>query len=146
MRFDDIALDQPVTVGSHLFGEAEILAFARDFDPQPFHLDHDAAQASHFGGLIASGWHVCAIWMRLTIEHAAAFGDIAGISPGMEHIRWLKPVRPGDRITFANSVHSKRRLNSRPGWAVITQDCRGDNQSGQQAFAMRGTVLVPIEA
>ncbi len=145
MRFDDIPLDTPVTIGSHTFTEEAIVDFAREHDPQPFHLDQAAAEASHFGGLVASGWHTAAAWMRLTVDHAKSHDDLAGISPGLDEIRWLKPVHPGDTITYTNTVSAKRRLQSRPGWAVITNEAVGINQKGERVYLMRGPVLVPIE-
>lgn len=145
MRFDDIRLDEPVAIGSHHFTEEAILAFARDYDPQPFHTDAAAAGASHFGGLIASGWHTCAAWMRLTVDYARTHGTVAGISPGLDEIRWLKPIRPGDTVSYSNTVRSKRRLNSRPGWALIHNEATGVNQDGEEVYRMLGPVLVPIE-
>jgi acyl dehydratase len=145
MRFDDIEIGSSITVGTWVFETDAILDFARDFDPQPFHVDEAAAAESHFGGLIASGWHTCAAWMRLTVDHAVRYGDLAGISPGLEEIRWLKPVRPGDAVTYTNTVIAKRRLASRPGWALITNEAVGVNQAGDQVYGMRGPVLVPIE-
>jgi acyl dehydratase len=145
MRYDDIQLAVPVEIGSHLFTAEEILSFAHDFDPQPFHIDPAAAAESHFGGIIASGWHVCAAWMRLTVDHWQAQGSVAGISPGMEQIRWLKPVRPGDVLTFRTHVSHKRRLKSRPGWTVITCHSEAINQKNEKAFDMKGNVLFPID-
>lgn len=145
MRYDDISVDTAVTIGSHLFTEEAILAFAGDFDPQPFHTDRAAARDSHFGGLIASGWHTAAAWMRLTVDFTAASGSAAGISPGLDEIRWLKPVFAGDTVTFTNRITSKRRLNSRPGWAIISNEATGVNQRGEAVYLMRGPVLVPID-
>ncbi|BBE74496.1 MaoC family dehydratase [Oharaeibacter diazotrophicus] len=145
MRFDDIALDAPTTVGSHHFTEAAILDFARRYDPQPFHLDRDAAAASHFGGLVASGWHTAAAWMRVTVDYVKAMGTLAGISPGLDEIRWTRPVRPGDTVTYVNTWRAKRRLKSRPGWAIVENEAVGTNQDGAVVFTMRGPVLVPIE-
>lgn len=145
MRFDDIPIDVPVSVGSHTFLRGDIVAFARDFDPQPFHVDDAAAEASHFGGLIASGWHTAAAWMRLTVDHARRSGTLAGISPGLDAIDWLKPVRPGDTVTYVNVLRSKRRLASREHWALVTSEAEGTNQDGVVVFRMRGPVFVPIE-
>jgi acyl dehydratase len=145
MRFDDIRIDVPVTVGSHTFGRDDIVAFAADFDPQPFHIDETAAAESQFGGLIASGWHTAAAWMRLTVDHARQNGTLAGISPGLDTIEWLKPVRPGDTVTYTNRALSKRRLASRPGWALITSEGTGVNQHGETVYRLRGPVFVPID-
>lgn len=145
MRFDDIAIDMPIVVGSHRFTREEILDFARRYDPQPFHLSDEGAASSHFGRLCASGWHTCAAWMRLTVDFVAQGGSAAGISPGIEEIRWTKPVYADDTVTYSNKVTSKRRLASRPGWAVIHQENTGINQHGDLVYVMRGPVLVPIE-
>lgn len=145
MRYDDIVIGSAVTVGSHRFTAEAIVAFARDYDPQPFHLDEAAGRAGPFGRLAASGWHTCAIWMRLTVDHAATHDDVAGISPGLDEIRWVKPVGAGDTVTYTNTVTAKRRLASRPGWALITNEGTGVNQDGETVYVMRGPVLVPIE-
>lgn len=145
MRFDDIRIDEPVAIGSYLFTREAILDFARRYDPQPFHIDEDAAARSHFDGLVASGWHTAAAWMRLTVDYAREHGTLAGISPGLDEIRWLKPVRPGDTVSFTNTVRSKRRLASRPGWALIHNEAVGVDQHGDVVYRMVGPVLIPIE-
>ena len=110
--FEDFEPGQVFELGSRAVTEAEIVAFAREWDPQPFHVDGEAAQASVFGGLIASGWHTGAMWMRLYVDsllgHSASMG-----SPGIEELRWLAPVRPGDtlhgRLTVLEAAPSERR-------------------------------------
>jgi acyl dehydratase len=145
MRFDDIRLDEPVVVGTYPFSREEILAYAREFDPQPFHIDDAAAAASHFGGIIASGWHTAAAWMRLTVDEAKRNGRVAGISPGLDSIEWLKPVRPDDSVTYTNVVLAKRRVASRAGWALLSTESTGVNQHGELVFRMRGPVFFPID-
>ena len=92
--------------------EDEIVAFARQFDPQPFHVDPEAAKDSVFGGLIASGWHTGAMWMRLYVDSMLGSAAAQG-SPGIEELRWLAPVRPGDtlrgRLTVLETTPSERR-------------------------------------
>jgi acyl dehydratase len=110
--FEDFAPGATYDLGSHTVTEAEIVTFAREWDPQSFHVDAEAAAASHFGGLIASGWHTCALWMRLYVT--SLLGDAAGLgSPGVEELRWLMPVRPGDtlsaRLTVLEATPSERR-------------------------------------
>ena len=103
---------QVYELGSRTVTEEEIVAFAREWDPQPFHVDPEAAKDSVFGGLIASGWHTGAMWMRLYVDSlldgAASMG-----SPGIEELRWLAPVRPGDtlqgRLTVLDATPSGRR-------------------------------------
>jgi acyl dehydratase len=110
--FEDFAAGQVVELGSHAVTEEEILDFARRFDPQPFHVDPDAARESVFGGLIASGWHTGAMWMRLYVDSLLGTASAQG-SPGIEELRWLAPVRPGDtlsgRLTVLETTPSERR-------------------------------------
>jgi acyl dehydratase len=99
-------------LGSRAVSEEEIVAFARQWDPQPFHVDPEAAKGSPFGGLIASGWHTGAMWMRLYVDSLLG-GDAAMGSRGIEELRWLAPVRPGDtlqgRLTVLDAAPSERR-------------------------------------
>jgi acyl dehydratase len=137
--FEDFEPGQVVELGSHLVTEAEIVEFAERWDPQPFHVDPEAAAGSVFGGLIASGWHTCALWMRLyvetTLDGAASMG-----SPGVEELRWLAPVRPGDtlqgRLTVLETTPSARRpdrgtvrirgeMVNQDGVVVMTMTSRG---------------------
>ena len=143
MRLEDIVVGDVANIGIHTFGAEEIVRFARKFDPQPFHVDEAAAAASHFGALCASGWHTCAIWMRLTVDYSRAHGTLAGISPGMKAIRWLKPVYAGDTLSYANRVKAKRKLASRPGWGIIDTVCTAVNQRGETVLEMEGAVRVP---
>ena len=85
-------------LGSKLVDEDEVIRFAREFDPQPFHIDKAAAAASFYGGVIASGWHTCSMTMRILVD--AYLNDTAAMgSPGIDELRWLKPVRPGDTLS-----------------------------------------------
>lgn len=110
--FEDFRAGEVIELGSHEVTEEEIVGFARQWDPQPFHVDPEAARESVFGGLIASGWHTGAMWMRLYVgamlDTAASQG-----SPGVEELRWLAPVRPGDtlsgRLTVLDTTPSERR-------------------------------------
>lgn len=95
--FEDFHVGQVIDLGSRSVGEAEIIAFAKEYDPQYFHTDPAAAARSIWGGLVASGWHTCCLFMRLLVDgHLIHVESIA--SPGVDEIRWLKPVRPGDRL------------------------------------------------
>jgi acyl dehydratase len=110
--FEDFEPGQVYELGSTVVTEDAIIAFAREFDPQPFHLDPQAGAESVFGGLIASGWHTGAMWMRLYVD-AMLGGPSSMGSPGIEELRWLAPVRPGDtlqgRLTVLDATPSSRR-------------------------------------
>ena len=102
--FEDFRVGETDVLGSHTVSEAEIVAFARKYDPQPFHTDPEAARATIFGGLIASGWHTCAIMMRLSVEAMQREQAVGTGSPGVDSCRWLKPVRPGDTLTLRREI------------------------------------------
>lgn len=137
MWWEDFKVGDSADIGSHRFTEDEIIAFARQFDPQPFHTDPQAAARSAFGGLIASGWHTCAIAMRLIVENyvnrAASLG-----SPGVDAIRWLKPVRPGDTLSYRRIVLESRASASRPGVGLVKQRWEARNQRGELVLSMEG--------
>jgi acyl dehydratase len=135
LYFEDLAPGQVVELGSRTVTEAEILDFARQFDPQPFHVDPEAAKGSVFGGLIASGWHTGAMWMRLYVDSlldgAAAMG-----SPGIEELRWLAPVRPGDTLSGRLTVLETTPSSTRPDRGTVR--IRGEmvNHDGVTVMAM----------
>lgn len=114
-----------------------ILDFARQFDPQPFHLDDEAAKASVFGGLCASGWHTCAMAMRLMVDHFLSEAASLG-SPGLESIKWLKPVFPGDTLRLQHRVVDSRPLASRPEVGLVRTVWEMFNQRGEQVLHMEG--------
>jgi acyl dehydratase len=113
------------------------LAFARDFDPQPFHLDEAAASASLFGALTASGWHTCAMAMRMLCDGYLLASASLG-SPGIEELRWLKPVFPGDTLSVRLEVLEARPMASRPGVGLVRTLSQVSNQSGQAVLSMKG--------
>jgi len=112
LTFEDFEPGRVFELGTREVTEEEIVAFARQWDPQPFHVDPVAAQESIFGGLIASGWHTGAMWMRLYVDSLLVGAASMG-SPGIEELRWLAPVRPGDtlegRLTVLEATPSERR-------------------------------------
>jgi acyl dehydratase len=122
MWFEDIELGVKRTIGTHTFTQDEIIAFGKKYDPQPFHVDPVAAKRSSYGGIIASGWHSVAIWMRLMIDMQVSLGQGAwrgGVSPGFEDLRWIKPVRPGMTLTYSTETIEKVDLKSRPEMGLI---------------------------
>lgn len=149
MRFlEDVAVGERTTFGSHTFTAEEIRRFASAYDPQPFHMDEEAAARSHFGALCASGWHTAAMWMRFMVRHrqrAASGGAVMpdlGPSPGFDDLKWLKPVYAGDTIAFSTEVVAKRESRSRPGWGVVTSRNEAHNAAGDLVFCFTGHVLV----
>jgi acyl dehydratase len=150
--FDDINVGEHHDLGRHTFSAADIKAFARRFDPQPFHVDEAAAARSHFGALCASGWHTAAVWMRLMVEHqrredAARRGrgeQVAelGPSPGFRELKWLKPVYVGDTVSYATEIIETRPSNSRPGWGLIMLRNTGVNQRGEPVISFVSVAFV----
>ena len=118
----------------------EIIAFARDFDPQPFHVDEAAAAKTIYGGLIASGWHTIAIYMRLMWE--SYLKDTASLgSPGVDEVRWLKPVRPGDTLRARFTVLEAVPSRSKPDRGIIRSLSEVLNQHGEVVMTLRGLGL-----
>jgi acyl dehydratase len=150
--FEEVEPGLAVELGSYHFTRASILAFAHAYDPQRFHVDEAAAKASPFGGLIASGWHTAAAWMKCYVAtndegraKRAAKGEALpehGPSPGFVNLKWLKPVRPGDTVSYRSTVTAKRVLSSRPDWGLVESLNEGTNQNGELVFSFGGRVLV----
>ncbi|HEX6317289.1 MAG TPA: MaoC family dehydratase [Burkholderiales bacterium] len=124
-------------MGRHTFTEDEILSFGREFDPQPFHADPAAAGETVFGGLIASGWHTCSVGMRLMVQSYLARTVSLG-SPGIDDIRWLKPVRPGDTLVYRRTVVEARASTTRKGVGLVKHRWEAVNQHGELVLTMEG--------
>lgn len=121
--------------------EEELLSFARRFDPQPMHIDPEAAAAGPFGGLIASGWHTLSLMMRLMVDHYVS--QVAGLaSPGVDEVRWLRPVRPGDRLTLRATVLEARPSRSKTDRGVIFALMESVNQDGLVVASFKGMNLI----
>ena len=139
--WEDFKVGERSEMGRHTFSEDEILAFGRQFDPQPFHTDPEAARATPFGGLIASGWHTCAVGMRLMVDQY--IGRTASLgSPGIEDIRWLKPVLAGDTINAQVRVVDKKPSRSRPEMGSVFNQYEVHNQHGALVMTMKGVGLI----
>ena len=115
----------------------EIVAFATQFDPQPFHLDEEAAKQSVFGGLCASGWHTCSMAMRLMVTNFLLESSSQG-SPGLENIKWLKPVFPGDTLRLQHTVIESRPMTKRLDVGLVRTVWAMFNQRGEQVLHMEG--------
>jgi acyl dehydratase len=127
--FEDYVPGTTVDCGSFTLSEAEIIAFAKEYDPQPFHVDPVAAGNGPFGGLIASGWHTTSMMMRHLVDHYISAESSLG-SPGVEDIRWPKPVRPGDTLRVRATVLEARRSASRPDRGIVKTLAELLNQDG----------------
>jgi len=128
--FEDYRVGEAATFGSRTVTEQEILAFARRYDPQPFHTDPEVARRSIFGSLIASGWHTCGIMMRLTVDAMESESARSLGSPGVDACRWLQPVRAGDTVTMRREVLETWPSKSKPYGFVKTRTVL-DNQRGE---------------
>lgn len=133
--FEDFEAGKLYELGSRTVTEEEIVAFAREFDPQPFHVDPEAAAQSVFGGLIASGWHTNAMWMRLYADSMLARAASMG-SPGVEELRWLAPVRPGDTLRATLTVLEATPSERRPDRGTIRSRGEMINQDGVTVMSM----------
>ncbi len=141
-------------LGSHTFERDEIIEFARQFDPQPFHLSDEGARNSHFGKLCASGWQTLSVWMRLNIlngrnelERATGLSwgpEVMGPSPGVRNIRWLLPVFVGDTVSY-RSTFTGTKPSKREGWSVMMNHVEGFNQRGDKVVQMDGSVMVRVK-
>jgi acyl dehydratase len=141
LYLDDLSVGQRFVTGSHTIDEAQIMAFATQFDPQPFHLDDEAAQRTLFGGLAASGWHTAAITMRLIVEHGL---PLAGgiISAGGE-MSWPRPTRPGDVLHVESEIVEMTPSRSRPdrGTVIVRNETLNQHGDAVQVFTARLVVL-----
>ena len=136
LHFEDFSVGQVIELGSRTLSESEIIDFARQFDPQPFHVDRDAAAASHFGGIVASGWHTCSLLMRQIVDELLVKSVSHG-SPGVDEIRWLKPVRPGDTLRMTMRVVEAVPSRSKPDRGVLKCEYQGVNQDGAVVVTMK---------
>jgi acyl dehydratase len=157
--FEDIQVGERIAIGRHTFSAAEIKAFAVRFDPQPFHLDEAAAERSHFGALVASGWHSAVVWMRLMVDQRRRLGEAArargervatmGPALGLRELKWLKPVFAEDTIDYASEVIEARVSASKPGLGLISIRSTGVNQRGEPVISFVSTTFVerrPVKA
>jgi acyl dehydratase len=139
--WEDIKVGDTGQLGAYTVTEAEILAYARKYDPQPFHVDPEAAKRSIFGGLIASGWHTCAILMRLSVDQMQQDRTAGVGSPGIDSVRWLKPVRPGDTLSARTEILETWPSRSKP-MGFIRRRADVLNQHGEVVLTTVGVGMV----
>lgn len=138
---EDYPVGAVFTFGPVTVSQAEITDFAARFDPQPIHIDPDKAQASVFGGIIASGWHTASLMMRLFVDHYLTHAASLS-SPGVDELRWLKPVRPGDALTLRVTVSQAKRSRTKPDRGMLHSFIEMCNQHGQVVMTMKAMNLV----
>jgi acyl dehydratase len=154
--FDDMQIGDRRELGKHQFTAEEIKRFARSFDPQPFHMDEEAARRSHFGALCASGWHTTAACMRLIVDYhknlaaeMIARGERPakiGPSPGFKNLKWRRPIYAGDTVTFASEVIELRPSASRPQWGIVHMFTQGTNQKGERVYEIENIAFIERRA
>jgi acyl dehydratase len=136
--YEDFEVGSSLELGSKLVTAGEIVEFASEFDPQPMHLDQAAGEASILGGLSASGWHICGMFMRLLCDSLLLDSTSQG-SPGIDEVKWKKPVLAGDRLTARSTVLAKRISSSRPGLGLVSMRAEMINQRGESVFELQNT-------
>lgn len=151
--FEDLNPGQVTDLGSYLFTAQNITAFASKFDPQPFHLDNEAAKSSIFGALCASGWQTASVYIGFNIrarqqreaEAKERGEEIArwGPSPGFKDLKWPKPVFVGDTISYRQTIADLTNFGSRPERGLLVTLGEGFNQKGELVFQVTGQILVP---
>ena len=139
--FEDYAVGSVYESGTIGVTEEEIIEFGKRYDPQVFHTDPAGARKTVFGGLIASGWHTAALESRLFKDHFLSKMGSLG-SPGIDELRWLEPVRPGDRLRIQVTVLETRRSGSKPDRGVVRTFTKVMNQNGQVVMTVKGATIV----
>ena len=141
LYWEDFVEGSVADYGPRPITREEIVAFAAEFDPQPMHLDEDAARATMLGGLSASGWHVCTLLQRMIVDGFIQNSPSMG-APGVDEVKWLKPVRPGDRLTVRANVLEKRASGTRPEMGFVGFLFEVTNQAGKVVMTLASTLMV----
>lgn len=140
--FEDLEVGSETYYGSYEVTRAEVLEFARKYDPQPFHLSDEAAAKTYFGRLSASGWHTCAMTMAVIVRYMTDH-PIAGLgSPGIDDLRWLKPVYPGDTLHVRGKIVGKTPSRSKPDLGTYRTETTVTNQHGEAVARLTSIVLI----
>jgi acyl dehydratase len=142
--FEDIEIGETHYFGSYAVTREEVLEFAEKYDPQTFHLSDEAAAKTHFGKISASGWHSCAMTMRMMVDNMHAHPQAGLGSPGVDEIRWLKPVYPGDTLRCESVTTSKRRSKSRPEMGSMEGTITVYNQNDEAVLTMKSIGLIRV--
>ncbi len=140
--FEDLEIGRETEFGRYEVTREEVLDFARKYDPQPFHLSDEAAAATHFGRLAASGWHTCAMTMAVIVRHLGREEQAGLGSPGVDELRWLKPVYPGDTLHVRGKIVDKTPSRSKPDLGSFRTQTTVANQDGVPVMRFTSIVLI----
>lgn len=140
--FEDLEVGSETEFGSYEVTREEVLEFARKYDPQPFHLSDEEAAKTHFGRLAASGWHTAAMVMSVIARHVVEHEQAGLGSPGIDELRWKKPVHPGDTLHVRGRILEKRPSRSRPEMGSFRTETTVTNQNGDVAMTFTSIVLI----
>jgi acyl dehydratase len=140
--YEDIEIGKRRSFGRYEVTREEVIEFASKYDPQPFHLDDEAAAQTHFGRLSASGWHTCSMTMAMMVENMAKEKSAGLGSPGVDNLRWKKPVYPGDTLRCETEIFEKRRSASRPEMGIFKTRIRTFNQHDEIVLEMQSNGLI----
>jgi acyl dehydratase len=139
---EDLKVGDRASFGSYHVTREEVLEFARKYDPQPFHLSDEAAAATHFGRLAASGWHTCAMTMSMLVENIGKSGQKGLGSPGVDELRWLRPVYPGDTLSVATEIIEVTPSRSKPEIGSFRSRVTVSNQRDEPVLRFTSIVLI----
>ncbi len=142
--YEDIEIGSSKSFGRYEVTREEVLEFASKYDPQPFHLDNAAAAQTHFGKISASGWHTCAMTMAMMVENMKVDRQAGLGSPGVDSLRWLKPVYPGDILRCESEIIEKRRSKSRPDMGIFKGRNQTYNQNDELVLEMVSNGLIRV--
>ncbi|MBS0475104.1 MAG: MaoC family dehydratase [Proteobacteria bacterium] len=142
--FEDLEVGSTARFGNYAVTREEVIDFASKYDPQPFHLSDTAAAQTHFGRLSASGWHTCAMVMRMLVDNMVQRRQAGLGSPGLDELRWLKPVYPGDTLRVETQILSKRQSLSRPEMGSFESAVQAFNQDDVLVCTMKSIGLIRV--
>lgn len=140
--YEDMVVGEKQRYGNYAVTREEVLEFARKYDPQPFHLSDEAAAQTHFGRISASGWHTCAMTMAMMVERHKHSGHQGLGSPGVDELRWIKPVYPGDTLSVETELLEKRRSKTKPDRGIFRSASRVFNQHGDLVMTLISRAMV----
>ena len=140
--YEDLVVGEVHRFGAYAVTREEVIAFASKYDPQPFHLDDAAAAETHFGRLSASGWHTCAMTMSMLVDRHKHNGHQGLGSPGVDELRWLRPVYPGDTLSVETQMLEKRRSATKPDRGILRTATRVFNQDGVMVMSMTSRAMI----